>query len=79
MGIRGVTFDWKADGKSDYGFIAQEVEALYPELVTTNQETSLKAVNYTGMTPILLEALKAQQAQIELLTTRLEKLEAQQK
>ncbi|RAK63171.1 hypothetical protein DLM85_21515 [Hymenobacter edaphi] len=48
------------------GFIAQELEQVYPELVTTGAD-GLKAVNYAQLTPVLVEALKEQQRQIEQL------------
>jgi hypothetical protein len=76
LGIRGVTFDWNDSGKGDYGFIAQELETIYPDLVFTNPETDMKAVSYSGMNAILLEAIKAQQTQIETLSTRLSVLES---
>ncbi|GAB2944638.1 hypothetical protein GCM10027048_06890 [Hymenobacter coalescens] len=48
------------------GFIAQELEQIYPELVSTGPD-GLKAVNYAQLTPVLVEALKEQQRQIEAL------------
>jgi hypothetical protein len=39
-----------------YGFIAQEIEKEFPELVMTDTKTNLKAVDYEGMIPILLQS-----------------------
>lgn len=66
--IEGQTFNWKTNPTTnpEFGFIAQDVELLFPELVLTDQE-GLKSVNYEKMVPLLLEAIKAQQAQIEAL------------
>ena len=75
LGLRGVTFDWKDDDRADYGFIAQEVEEIYPELVSTDPNSGEKAVNYANITPILLELVKDQQQQIDTLTERLNALE----
>ncbi|MBI9105084.1 MAG: tail fiber domain-containing protein [Spirochaetales bacterium] len=78
--IRGVNYNWREQGGTPFsddlqiGFIAQEVEAEYPELVMTNSD-GIKAVAYDKFTAILLEAVKQQQAQIELLEGRLEALE----
>ena len=55
------------------GFIAQEVEKVLPELVKTNFDKSMdeknpmeyKSINYIGMIPVLTEAIKEQQTQIE--------------
>jgi Uri superfamily endonuclease len=55
-----------------YGLIAQEIEAEFPELVKLDSITMLRAINYDGMIPILLEALKTQQAQIENLQGQIE-------
>jgi hypothetical protein len=77
LSLSGYNYNWKDDKNMpglQAGFIAQEVQALMPELVTSNTEGQL-AVNYSGMLPYLLEGIKVQQQQIEALTTRLEKLE----
>jgi hypothetical protein len=55
------------------GFIAQELEQVYPELVTT-KENGFKAVNYAQLVPVLVEALKEQQAMLEDLQARVTEL-----
>lgn len=47
-----------------YGFIAQEIEKEFPELVKTDSVTNLKAIDYDGMIPILLQSIKEQQKMI---------------
>ena len=77
--IRGVTFDWTdehmarrggEDGyfvrKHDIGVIAQEVQAVLPELVGTREDGYL-AVKYEKMVPLLIEAIKSQQKTIDSL------------
>jgi hypothetical protein len=59
--------------KDQIGFLAQELEQEFPELVdkpTSEDETYY--VNYLGMIPVLLEAIKEQQLQIEDLRASLE-------
>jgi hypothetical protein len=51
-------------GKNYYGFIAQEVELIYPELVSTNEKGE-KFVSYMEFIPILVEAFKEQQKVID--------------
>jgi hypothetical protein len=51
------------------GVIAQEVETVFPELVETGPD-NMKAVNYSGLTAVLIEAVKEQQAQISRLLTQ---------
>ncbi|RKQ43271.1 endosialidase-like protein [Roseivirga pacifica] len=70
--INGVRYDWRIDefpnrrfktGKN-IGFIAQEVRAVFPELVSESSDGYL-SVSYSGLTPILVEAVKDQQETIE--------------
>jgi hypothetical protein len=78
--ISGNTYDWKADMKEFHGFegndvgvIAQEIEAVLPQLVTT-RETGYKAVKYDKLVALLIEGIKAQQNQIDSLTIEIENL-----
>lgn len=48
------------------GFIAQEVQTVFPELVDEDSEGYL-SVDYLGLIPVLVEAIKEQQIQIEEL------------
>ena len=72
--INGVYFEWnKADSISlllpegrQVGIIAQDVERVYPEMVMTNDQ-GYKMVDYAKLTPVLLEAVKEQQKQIDEL------------
>ena len=61
--LRGVEFEWKENGQKSIGFLAQEVEEILPEIV--HGEEGEKSVEYGNLTAILIEAVKAQQAQIE--------------
>jgi len=59
--LNGVSFDWNDQqslytGK-DYGVIAQEVEEVLPEIVTT-RSNGIKAVRYEKLIPVLIEAIK---------------------
>ena len=64
--LRGVTYTKKDSGENKIGLIAQEVEAILPQLVSENDE-GYKSVAYTNLTALLVEAIKEQQAQIEQL------------
>lgn len=65
--LRGVSFAWEATGKPSLGVIAQEVEQVFPEVVTTDSTTGLKSVNYAELIGPLIEAVKQQQQEIETL------------
>lgn len=62
--LRGVSFDWKLNGKKSYGVIAQELEQILPDLVTTQQN---KSVNYNGLVGVLIQAVKELSAEVEEL------------
>ena len=68
--LRGVSFDWIDNGKSEIGVIAQEVEKVLPELVSTNKE-GIKSVKYGNLVAVLIEAVKDQQSQINELKSKL--------
>ncbi len=62
------------------GLIAQEVEKVFPELVVEDSE-GYKAVNYDGLIPVLIEALKEQkqtfESKIEALEAKIAQIEKQ--
>ena len=56
--------------------MAQDIEKVFPELVVENK--GIKSVNYQGLVPVLINALKEQQSEIDALKKqekRLERLE----
>ena len=69
--IRGVTFDWKRDGKKSAGVIAQDIEKILPEAVKEVQglkdDESYKTVNYNSLISILVESVKELSARVEEL------------
>jgi hypothetical protein len=68
--LRGVSYDWIESGGSEIGVIAQEVEAVIPDVVSTNDE-GIKSVKYGNIVAVLIEAIKEQQAQIDELKSKL--------
>jgi hypothetical protein len=69
LNSRGVLYDrTDTDDKNQIGFIAQELEEQFPELVSTSTD-GRKGVLYPNMVAVLLEAMKEQQKQIDKLKT----------
>lgn len=72
--IRSYYYDYKVaefperqfSTEKQIGFIAQELEAIYPELVKTDKK-GYKSVDYVKVTPILVEAIKELKAENEAL------------
>ena len=76
--LNGYRFDWKQTDhlkniKEDIGVIAQEVADILPELAKINED-GFMSVRYQGLTAVLIEAMKEQQAQIESQKTEIEEL-----
>lgn len=79
--LDGVSYEWKTEEYADkgfekgrhYGVIAQEIEKVLPDVVNTRPDGS-KNVAYTEIIPVLIEAIKEQQKQIEQLKDELRDL-----
>ena len=82
--IHGIYYNWDKEKFSDkgfgderqIGFSAQEVEKLFPEIVKTDIN-GYKSIDYTRLTPILVEAVKEQQSLIENQNKKIEQLQQQ--
>ena len=81
--LRGVSFTWNQTarkGKNDIGLIAQEVEKVIPEVVHEQSpyfvegEESYKTVDYEKIIAVLIEGMKEQQNQIEMLMSEINQL-----
>ena len=80
--IDGKRYTMKKDGKQNIGVLAQDIQKVFPELVSTDNRDML-AVNYQGLVPVLINALKEQDAKMKEQDAkmkeqekRLERLEA---
>ena len=64
--INGYYYKWKDDEThaNQFGFLAQEVEQVLPEVVQTDDE-GYKSVDYSKVTPLLIEGIKEQQKRID--------------
>lgn len=75
MKLQGYQYYWKdqqKDSTLQMGVIAQELEEIYPALVKLRPD-NYKGVDYHGLVPVLIEAVKEQQKMIESLQSQLEK------
>jgi hypothetical protein len=62
--LNPVSFDWKDSGEKSFGLIAQEVEKILPEIVHQKTDNT-KTVSYIQLIPLLIQAIKIQQQQID--------------
>lgn len=81
LNMRGVSYQMKKECKDkgfgegiQIGVIAQEVEKIYPQLINTSKD-GYKGVDYSKFTPILIQAIKEQQAIIESQKEKINVLE----
>ena len=63
--IDGKTYTMKKDenGKQKIGLLAQDIEKVFPDLVS--ESNGIKSVNYQGLVPVLINALKEQDVLIK--------------
>ena len=68
--LRPVSFDWISSGKKDLGLLAQDVQSVMPESVTTTNNGTL-AISSSGIIANLVAAVKDLKQQVEELTKQL--------
>ncbi|MFC7357546.1 tail fiber domain-containing protein [Jejudonia soesokkakensis] len=82
--LEGKMYSYKADVSSEkrLGFIAQDVQLIMPELVSTNVSNDRLQIHYMDMMAVLVNAIQEQQIllddhelQIEILSCQIEKQE----
>jgi len=81
MEMRGVTYHWiKPEMEKDlqFGLIAQELEKVIPELVTTDGD-GYKAIEYSHLVPVLIEAIKELKTENNSLKSDIQSLKSENK
>jgi len=82
LSLNGLHYDWKVEEFKEnnftkdrqIGFIAQEIEEIFPEMVLTDAK-GYKSVDYARLTPVLVEAIKELKTLNDELKGKNEKLE----
>jgi len=78
--LRGVSYVWKEDGKHNIGLIAEEVAEVIPEVISFEDNgKDARAIDYSRLVAVLIEAVKEQQNKIAALEGRLKAVEAMPK
>jgi hypothetical protein len=72
LSLKPMKFEYLSDTKNKihYGFIAQEVEKIYPELIGTN-DIGYKTINYQEILPLMLAKMKTMEEEINELKIQL--------
>jgi hypothetical protein len=71
--IDGKSYTMINDGDKKIGVLAQDIQKVFPELVGTDDKDML-TVNYQGLVPVLINAIKEQENKIERLESLVEQL-----
>jgi hypothetical protein len=65
MQMRSTQFEYKDDGRSDVGLIAEELQPIIPELVGINKEGQADSVSYDRMVSVLVKAIQELKADLD--------------
>jgi hypothetical protein len=71
--VEGIAID-KTQNSPQFGFIAQELQEIFPDMVA-KQENGVLGIRYTELIPVLVQAIKEQQEEIDTLNKRITELE----
>ena len=70
--LRPVKFDWKnKENKDDVGLIAEEVALVLPNLIGYDKNKEIAGLDYSRLTPILIQAVKELSLEIEALKKKI--------
>ena len=60
--LRAINFSWKTDidNKNNVGLIAQEVEKVFPEVISYDSQVDSYGIRYTELIPILVKSIQEQ-------------------
>ena len=64
--LRPVAYDWKETHEADVGFVAEEIAAIDPRLVTRNAAGEIEGVKYERLTAVLAAALQESNARFAM-------------
>jgi Chaperone of endosialidase len=67
--------DNDVNAPQSYGLIAQEVEGLFPSMVSTKPDTGMKAINYEQVGVVAIQAAREQQVQVDQQMQKLASLQ----
>lgn len=75
MLLRPVTYNWISDpSQQKVGLIAQEVQAVVPEVVSGNANSQTLGMNYAELVPVLINAVQELKAEVDALKKEVEQL-----
>jgi len=73
--LQGVEYDRKESQNHEIGLIAEEVNKVYPDLVSKNEEGQTEGVQYSKLTSVLVESIKELKSLVDNQNNRIQELE----
>lgn len=66
------SFNWKKDKKKNeiHGWVADEIEYIFPEMVKVDKETGLKMMDKSRLIPVMMSAIKELSAKVKILESK---------
>jgi hypothetical protein len=64
-------WNWKSDGSFDFGLVAEELENIYPELISRADDGTVRGIFYSKIIPIMLQSLLDARERITALEQQL--------
>ena len=72
--LRPVQYNWKRDNRKDIGFIAEEVDKVYPQLVS-REDGEISGMSYSKLAAAVVKTIQEQQDQIAKLNNELDNIQ----
>jgi len=73
--LQGVEYDRKESQNHEIGLIAEEVNKVYPDLVSKNNEGQTEGIQYSKLTSVLVESIKELKTLVDNQNNRIQELE----
>ena len=70
--LRPVDFTWKENNEEDKGFIAEEVQLIYPEFVTLNTDGTTQGIKYSKLVSVLIKSIQELKEEVEILKSKVD-------
>lgn len=77
--LRIVKYNWKTQSEEtpkELGWIAQEVEEVFPQMISTDKETGYKSVRHSVFVPMLIKAIQELNAKVDAQAAEIAALKA---
>ncbi len=76
LSIQGVEFNWKKDGRSDMGVVAQDVAKVFPNVVSKSENGGMMTVEYDSLIGPMIEAIRTLKTENDSMKAELAEIHA---